>query len=414
MSEKPDNEDKAVRKATAPPVARQLSVRAIMETILKRGPTSRAELAKVTGLSRQTTTQVVLELEREGWLQVSGRAQGPIGRSAPTYDLDSAAAYVLGVQLEGTVLRMALADIRGEVVIERSEPTDPRGGMAVVSQAGRLFGEVVERSKVSRARVRQAAMGSPGVVDPTTGHIDIAPSIPHLGEINFVDAMRRELHLPLSIENGVKLAALGELWQGAASGARDFVYFGVGSGVGMGIVAEGRLLRGMRGAAGEVAFLPIGGDVFDPSVDGTFEGAVNSAAIVRRYQGYGGQAGRTIADIFAALHKGDASALAAVEETSRILVLGIAAVRAILDPELIVMGGSVGRRPEVIDRVRQLMARASLKGLMVSPSILAERATLVGALGEALDALHTNLFGVDAMRPEISLPNLTGRPPEPE
>lgn len=380
-----------------------------METILRRGPTSRAELAKHTGLSRQTTTQVVLELEREGWLQVSGRAQGPIGRSAPTYDLDPAAAYVLGIQLEGSFLRMALADIRGRVVVELREATDPAGGLAVMRQVGRLFMALLDQSKAPRSRVRQAAMGSPGVVDPKTGHIEIAPSIPHLGEINVVDALSHELGLPLFIENGVKLAALGELWQGAARGSRDFAYFGVGSGVGMGLVTEGHLLRGSRGAAGEIAFLPIGSDAFDPSADGAFEGAVNSAAIIRRYEAYGGRPGLAVAEIFTALQAGDASAIAAVDETARILVVGIAAVRAIIDPQLIVLGGSVGRRPEIVERIRALLPRVAPTGLLVEPSVLTDRATLVGALGEALDRLHTNLFGAGAIRPEISLTNLTSR-----
>jgi predicted NBD/HSP70 family sugar kinase len=385
-----------------------------METILRRGPTSRAELAKHTGLSRQTTTQVVLELEREGWLQVTGRTQGPIGRSAPTYDLNPTAAYVLGVQLEGSVLRMALADIRGGVVIELSEPTDVQGGLAVVQQVGRVFASLVTQSGVPRARVLQVAVGSPGVVDPKSGRIDIAPSIPHLSEINVVDAMRRELDLPLSIENGVKLAALGELWQGAARGARDFAYFGVGTGVGMGIVADGELLRGTRGAAGEIAYLPIGADVFDPSgsSNGAFEGAINSAAIVRRYEGYGGQAGFKVAEVFAALRSGDTRAAAAIEETARMVVLGIAAVRAVLDPELVVLGGSVGRRAEMVERIRALMSRAAMDDLPVMPSMLGERATLVGALGEALNRLHAGLFGVEAIRPEISLTKLAGVPSE--
>jgi predicted NBD/HSP70 family sugar kinase len=381
-----------------------------METILRRGPTSRAELAKHTGLSRQTTTQVVLELERDGWLQVSGRTQGPIGRSAPTYDLNPAAAYVLGVQLEGAAVRMALADIRGSVVLELSEPTDEEGGIAVVRQVGRLFGSLLARCDVPRARVLQAAMGSPGVVDPKSGHIDIAPSIPHLGEINVVEAMRHELHLPLSIENGVKLAALGELWQGAARGARDFAYIGVGIGVGMGIVADGELLRGLRGAAGEIAYLPIGADVFNPSAsaNGAFEDAVNSAAIVRRYEAYGGQPGLKVADVFAALRSGDSRAVAAIEETARIVVLGISAVRAVLDPELVILGGSVGRRPEMVDHIRTFMARAAMADLPVHPSILADRAPLVGALGEALNRLHAGLFGAQSVRPEISLTKLVG------
>ncbi|MBK8085103.1 MAG: ROK family transcriptional regulator [Devosia sp.] len=152
-------------KASSPPVARQLSVRSIMDAILQEGPTSRAALAKLTGLSRQTTTQVVLELERDGWLQVSGRMQGPWAE-VHDQELNPLAAYVLGIRLEGSIVQMALADIRGDVVAEMSEPTDPSGGLEVVGQLGRLFLALLATAKVQRDRVRFAVMGSPGVVDP--------------------------------------------------------------------------------------------------------------------------------------------------------------------------------------------------------------------------------------------------------
>ena len=386
-------------KAQAPPVARQLSVRAIMEAILHKGPTSRAMLAKLTGLSRQTTTQVVLELERDGWLQVSGRMQGPVGRSAPTYELNPRAAYVLGIRLEGSIVQMALADIRGQMVAELSEPTAPTGGLEVVAQLGTLFQALLSTAGVSRERVRFGVIGTPGVVDPRSGRIDIAPSIPHLSDINFVDAVRTALALPLAIENGVKLAALGELWQGEARGATDFAFFGIGSGVGMGLVSEGRLLRGARGAAGEIAYLPIGGDPFDPAgfANGTFEGAASSAAIIRRYEGFGGRPGQGIGDILARLEAGDPAAEAAIDETARLLVLAISAVCAVIDPEHIVLGGSVGARPEIARKVAALLPRVISRPLPVRTSALGNRATLIGALGRALDSLHADLFGVDAV-----------------
>ena len=385
-----------------------------MEAILHKGPTSRAMLAKLTGLSRQTTTQVVLELERDGWLQVSGRMQGPVGRSAPTYELNPHAAYVLGIRLEGSIVQMALADIRGEVVTELSEPTHPSGGLEVVHQLGRLFLALLATARVERDRVRFGVMGSPGVVDPKSGRIDIAPSIPHLGDINVVEAVRNELGLELTIENGVKLAALGELWQGEARGARNFAYFGIGSGVGMGIVSEGRLLRGARGAAGEIAYLPIGGDPFDPAgfANGTFESAVDSTAIVRRYEGYGGEPGQTVAAILSRLDAGDPLAAAAIDETARLLVLAISAVSAVIDPELIVLGGSVGARPEISRRVANLLPRAIPRPLLVKSSALGNRAGLVGALGQALNRLHADLFGVDAVRGELSLTGSAASPAE--
>jgi predicted NBD/HSP70 family sugar kinase len=399
------------RQQTAP-VARQLSVQAIMASILREGATSRASLAKLTGLSRQTTTQVVLELERDGWLEVKGRTQGPVGRSAPTYDLNPNAAYVLGIRLEGSVVQMALANIRGDVVAEISEPTAPRGGADVVLQLARLFQSLTTNARVARDRVRLGVMGSPGVVDPKTGRIHIAPSIPHLGDLNVVEALRNELGLPLTIENGVKLAALGEFWQGAARGVRNFAYLAVGSGVGMGIVADGRLLRGLRGAAGEIAYLPIGGDPFDPTgvANGTFETAVNSDALLRRYEGYGGTPGGTVGSVLAALAVAEAPAVAAIDETVRLLVLAVSSVCAILDPELIVLGGSIGSHQALAERVLALLPRAVPHPVPVKSGALGERATLVGALGEALNRLHSDLFGVDAVRGEHSLTGIVAGP----
>jgi len=403
-----DSDQAPVRPLQLPPVARQLSVRAIMETILLNGPTSRAMLAKLTGLSRQTTTQVVLELEREGWLEVSGKMQGKLGRSAPTYELRAGSAYVLGIRLEGEIAQIALANIRGDVVGEIAAATDPRGGTSVVRQIGALYRELTDTVGVARDRVKVVVVGSPGVVDPATGHIDIAPSIPHLGDINVVEELRAEIGVPLTIENGVKLSALGELWQGVARGARNFAYFGVGRGVGMGIVADGKLLRGGRGAAGEIAYLPLGGNPFDPSgfASGTFETAANVDALQRRFQGYGGAAGFSVAEILAAYGRGETAAVAAIDETARLLALAIGAVHAVIDADLIVFGGSIGLRPEIVERVRGLLPRLMREPPAVEASALADRATLIGALGEALHRLHADLFGVEAVRRELTLSDL--------
>jgi predicted NBD/HSP70 family sugar kinase len=402
-------------KSQGQPIARQLSVRSIMETIMREGPTSRAMMAKLTGLSRQTTTQVALELEREGWLRVVGKMQGPVGRSAPTYEINPDAAFVLGIRLGGTRLQMALANIRGHVLTEIAEPTNARGGHEVVLQIGRLFKALIAASGVERSRVRLGVMGSPGVVDPKSGIIEIASSIQHLNDINVVEELRRELDLDLTIENGVNLGARGEHWQGGARGARSFAFIALGTGVGLGIVADGQLLRGARGAAGEIAFLPLGGDPFDPNGfdSGTFEMAVGSKAIIRRYEGYGGAVGRKVRDVFDDLAIGDRAAEAAVGETARLLVLAITAVQAVIDPELIILGGSIGSRIELVERVRALLPRAGPRHVPVEASVLGNRATLVGALGQGLDQLHGDLFGVSAIRREVSMIDLAPVPRDP-
>src|SRR5262249_6840725 len=143
-------------------------------------------------------------------------------------------------------------------------------------------------------------MGSPGVIDPPSGGIVIAPNIPGLDQLDVQGALRTRLGVEVAIENDVNLAAIGEHWCGGSRGADTFVFIALGTGIGMGLCADGRLLRGARGAAGEIAYLPVGGDPYDARGQrlGTLESAIGSAAITERYAGLGGRDARTVREIF--------------------------------------------------------------------------------------------------------------------
>src|SRR3954466_4328789 len=158
------------------PVARQQSVRLVVERLLRDRAVSRAELARSTGLSKQTISEVMRDLERDGWVREDGQIQGSVGRSAVTYALRPDAAFVLGIDLGGTKLHVALADLQGNIVAENIEPTTGEGGAAVVAQIGRLADALLVRASVPRQRLRGAVMGSPGIVDPASGAIVIAPN----------------------------------------------------------------------------------------------------------------------------------------------------------------------------------------------------------------------------------------------
>src|SRR5437763_15444886 len=126
------------------PVARQQSVRLVVERLLRDRSTSRAEIARSTGLSKQTISEVMRDLERDGWVHEDGQIQGNVGRSAVTYALRPDAAFVLGVDLGGTKLHVALADVKGKIVAESIEPTSGDGGAAVVAQIGGVQGSLLQ------------------------------------------------------------------------------------------------------------------------------------------------------------------------------------------------------------------------------------------------------------------------------
>jgi predicted NBD/HSP70 family sugar kinase len=220
------------------------------------------------------------------------------------------------------------------------------------------------------------------------------PNISGLEDIRIAAWFHQALGLPVVIENDVTVAAKGELWAGAGADFDTFVFMAMGTGIGLGIVSEGRLVRGARGGAGEIASLPIGGDPFDSRTfsSGALESAVSSAAIVQRYRAAGGSGAETVIDIFDRLNAGDPIAAAVIDEVARLVALAVVAVSAVIDPEAVITGGSIGSRPELVERLRAALKRCARHPVPIRVSALGPRAALAGAIGTALDALHETLF----------------------
>ena len=387
------------------PVARQQSVRLVVERLLRDRSASRAEIARSTGLSKQTISEVMRDLERDGWVHEDGQIQGTVGRSAITYALRPDAAFVLGIDLGGTKLHVALADLQGATVAESIEPTTGEGGAAVVAQIGRMTDALLQRADVSAQRLRGGVMGSPGIVDQGSGCIMIAPNIAGLDKLDMRAALRARLGIDIGIENDVNLAAIGEHWRGNCGRARSFAFIAVGTGIGMGIFADGHLVRGARGAAGEIAYLPLGGDPYDARGLrlGTLETSIASAGIIARYAGLGGSAGSTVRDVFDRLETDEAARIT-IDEVGRLITTAILAVHAILDPELVILGGSIGARPELKQRIDAYLERCMREPVRIELSALGNRATLIGAIGSAIDLLHRSLFGIGRDAGPLALP----------
>lgn len=387
------------------PVARQQSVRLVVERLLRDRSVSRAEIARSTGLSKQTISEVMRDLERDGWVHEDGQIQGNVGRSAVTYALRPEAAFVLGIDLGGTKLHVALADLHGVTVVESIEPTTSDGGSAVVAQIGRMTDALLQRAGVSAQRLRGGVMGSPGIVDPASGGIVIAPNIAGLDSLDVRAALRERLDIDIAIENDVNLAAIGEHWRGNSRKARTFAFIALGTGIGMGIFADGHLIRGARGAAGEVAYLPLGGDPYDARGQrlGTLETAIGSAGILERYTGLGGAPGSTVREVFDRLETDEAARIT-IDEVGRVITTAILAVHSILDPEIIILGGSIGARPELKLRIEANLGRCTREPVRIELSALGNRATLIGAIGSAIDQVHRALFGIGKDASPLALP----------
>ena len=300
--------------------------------------------------------------------------------------------HCFAADLGGTKLAAAMADARGRIVAEVTEPTDRRGGTHVAEQIAASAVKLARIVGIEATWVRHVMVGVPGAIDPLTGRVSLTPNITGLQDFDVLDYLRGRFGPSVEIENDVNLAMLGEQALGCASRCRNAAFLALGTGAGLGLLIDGKLFRGARGSAGEIADLPIGRDPTSQaaSASGAFELEVGSLAIVERYRRQGGAAAVTVRDIFRLLQEGDEVAAGVLDATARWVALAVATLQSLLDLELIVLGGSIGVRPELYERVRRALPALFSRPITIAPSTLGDRAGLIGAVCAAAQALREN------------------------
>lgn len=300
--------------------------------------------------------------------------------------------YCFAADLGGTKLAAAIADAHGRIVAEMNEPTDRRSGAAVAEQIAACADKLAQDLGIEVTRVSHVMVGVPGAVDPRSGRVSQTPNIPGLEDFDVRGFLRARFGPDVAIENDVNLAMLGEQALGCASQCRNAAFLALGTGTGLGLLIDDKLFRGARGAAGEISDLPIGHDPTLPSTPDTnaFELEVGSLAIVDRYRRYqGGTPSLTVRDIFRLLEEGDPVAASVLDTTARWVALAVVTLQSLLDLELIVLGGSIGVRPELYERVRRALPVLFSRPITIAPSQLGDRAGLLGAVCAAVRAHST-------------------------
>ena len=299
-------------------------------------------------------------------------------------------AYCFAADLGGTKLAAAIADARGSIVAELTEPTDPRGAAYVAEQIVACADKLAHSAGIEVAQARHVMVGIPGAIDPRTSRVSLIPNIAGLENFDVLGFLRDRFGPDVAIENDVNLAMLGEHALGCASRCRNAAFLSLGTGAGLGLLIDGKLFRGARGMAGEIADLPLGRDPASqtPSAGGSFEFEVGSLAIVDRYRRQGGTAAATVRDIFRLLEQGDEVAASVLDTTAHRVALAVVTLQSLLDLELIVFGGSIGVRSELYERVRRALPALFSRPIAVAPSRLGDRAGLIGAAWAAGQALR--------------------------
>lgn len=374
---------------------RAMNERQVLEVVLRVGAISRAQLARETGLSKPTISLALGRLEEAGVLREVGRTSGGPGATALLYDLDPHSGHVLAIDVGRRWVRTVLADITGATLARRNERTRTRGAEAVPRQLGDITRAMLAEAGLGAASLTTATLGTPGVVRADGDRMQLAPSLPALQRPGAIDRIAAELGgPPLRVENDVNLAALAELASGHGRVSDDFVFVSVGTGVGMALVLGGELRRGVTGTAGEIGYLPLPEATEPHRGRGSFETAVAADGFVRAAAERGLDV-RSAEEVVRLARAGHPAATAAVEAEGRLLGRGIAAVTAVVDPGLVVLGGGLGRGAGdlLAPWVEQALQQLSPSSPSVVPSALSDDSVLRGALAASLLDAHDRVFG---------------------
>jgi glucokinase-like ROK family protein len=367
---------------------RNINRSAILDVIREHSPISRSQIAERLGLSLPTVMRIVDDLIKADLVRPFGKPESSGGRPRPLLAFNAQGYAVIGVDLGGTKLFGTVADLAGHI---QNEVYVPWGADGTAESVERLCGLIVKLLHAPRPagqKIRGIGVGAPGVTLGDEGIVTYAPSL-GWRDLPLKEILCKRFRHPTFVENDVNLAALGEWGFGAGKGSRDVVCIAIGTGIGAGIILDGTLFRGHNLAAGEIGYLLPGTEFLGRRYDefGALESLASGTGIAARANDIlrAAAASRpcpvTAEEVFAAARQGTAWAMQVVNETVDYLALAIGSIAAILNPEVIVIGGGVSQSADLL--VEPIKRR--LDGVLpniprIVTSTLGPRAAVMGAI----------------------------------
>jgi len=378
----------ATRRAT-PPLLRALNERTVLEAIREGAPISRAEISRRSGISKPTVSLALRSLLDAGLVREAARGPDGPGYGAVYFEAVAEAALVLGLDLGARFVRGAVCDLEGAIRARQDLELASADAEGATDAIVRLRASLLDTAALDPSLVDCVVVGVPGVV-AADGTLRVTENVAGLEGRRFGEALEAALDFPVTLENDINLAALGEQWQGVARGVADFVFLSVGTGMGAGLVLGGELHRGRHGAAGELDFALVGfGETVDPSAPQVTELARAHAELSAEPRA-----------VFGAARTGDPAARAVVDEIARRIALHVAPVAAVADVELVVLGGGIGANGDLLlDPVARFLAEWLPFAPRVEVSTLGEASVLTGAIAVGLEAALENVFARRAPAP---------------
>jgi predicted NBD/HSP70 family sugar kinase/biotin operon repressor len=375
---------------------RELNRLRVVETLRERGTASRAEIARHTGLSRSTVSSLVADLQADGLVvdQVDGESlqSMPTGRPPTLLALDRSAGAVLGIDFGHDRIHAAVSDLSRTILAESVREQDVDNcAVEALDLAAVMVGDLLDEVGLGRGDVIGVGMALSGPIDHARGAVHETAILPGWAGLEVGAEMSRRIGgLPVHLDNDANLGALAEVTLGAGRDARNALYVMISSGIGAGLIIDGRPYRGRRGMAGEIGHVLVDetGPICRCGNRGCLETYASGPALVELLRSSrGGEL--TVAEMVSLAREGDAGCQRAIGDAGRILGRVVAAVCNVFNPEMVVVGGDLGEVGDLLlDPMREAVGRYAIAPAAADAQVVAgelgERAQVLGALALAI------------------------------
>ena len=368
---------------------REQNRRRLLDMLRRHGSASRADLARLTGLSRSTVSTLVADLQASGMViehEPDDRAPQQ-GRPPTLLTLDRSAGLVLGIDFGHERVHVAIADLSRTILAESVRELDvDRSAEQALTTAVELTDAVVADAGVDDDRILGAGVGLSGPVDVAEGIVHAGKILHGWAGVRPVEELGARLGLRVHLDNDANLGALAEVTFGAGTGAHDAIYIMVSGGVGAGLILSGELYRGTGGTAGELGHVLVDetGPICRCGNRGCLEMMAGGRAIIELLRPSHGDH-LTLEEVIALVADGDSGARRAIADAGRVLGRSVAAIVNAFNPELIIVGGDVSAAGDVLlDPLREAVHRYAIpsaaEDVRITCGVLGDRAEVLGAL----------------------------------
>jgi glucokinase-like ROK family protein len=388
------------------------SEKELIDLVRMYGEFSKADLATFTEYSRTKITSCIDSLLDKKIIIANNATEYTGGRRSKTFSLNGNLGLVAGVDIGATSVDLAIADFSGKLLVRYSEPASVKDGpIKILGQACSLLEKMLNESNLSSEKLNGIGIGVPGPVDFSAGTLVSPPIMPGWDRYPIIQTVQQWFpSANVVVDNDVNVMALGEIYQGVGKGVDNLIFVKIGTGIGAGIICEGKIYRGSSGCAGDIGHIGVNksGPLCHCGNKGCLEAVTAGPAIAERSL-IAAQAGKSpillnryekngrvlhAEDVGDAAREGDALAIEVIRESGQFIGDVLAGLVNFYNPGVIVIGGGVSNLGNLLlSSIRQTVLNRSTplatRNLHIVFSEIGSDAGVIGAINLAMDYMFT-------------------------